>query len=494
MTRVGRDYRDTMPKDAVPAVSADVMFASSRFPNYKMGANNQIIDLKDDLKVKSMKEVVARETAQLLDQQNRLSVRDLANKFEKGLAAAAKLSEEARLREAASLEKHVLLKKLRDALEALRGRVAGRNKDDVEEAIAMVEALAVQLTEREGELIQEKAEVKKLASFLKRASEDAKRLVDEERAFARAEIDSARAAVQRVEQALQEHERTSGASGKQDLEELMKEVQEARRIKMLHQPSKVMDMEHELRALRTQLAEKTKRALQLQKELATTRRGVQNPSHLYELEGTEALGSYLRINSCSDNAPELTNCSIQWYRVSSECGKKELISGATKSTYAPEPSDVGRVLQAEFILGDQRITLTTTGPIDPAPGLGSYVEALVRKHDVEFKVVVTQLNGSDHPSESVHVFHVGKMRIKLCKGSTTIVKEYYCASMQLCGVRGAGNAAAQAVFWQANKELSFVLAFESERDRNAAIMLAKRFAFDCNIVLAGPDERATLGT
>ncbi|CAI0542020.1 unnamed protein product [Linum tenue] len=269
MTRVGRDYRDTMPKDAVPAVSADVMFASSRFPNYKVGGNNQIIDAKDDPKVMSMKEAVARETAQLLDQQKRLSVRDLANKFEKGLAAAAKLSEEARLREAASLEKHVLLKKLRDALEALRGRVAGRNKDDVEDAIAMVEALAVQLTEREGELIQEKAEVKKLANFLKQASQDAKRLVDEERAFARAEIDSARAAVQRVEQALQEHERTSKTPGKQfqDMEQLMKEVQEARRIKMLHQPSKVMDMEHELRALRTQLAEKTKRALQLQKEV-----------------------------------------------------------------------------------------------------------------------------------------------------------------------------------------------------------------------------------
>lgn len=45
---------------------------------------------------------------------------------------------QARLREAASLEKHVLLKKLRDALESLKGRVAGRNKDDVEEAIAMV--------------------------------------------------------------------------------------------------------------------------------------------------------------------------------------------------------------------------------------------------------------------------------------------------------------------------------------------------------------------
>ena len=47
------------------------------------------------------------------------------------------------------------------------------------------------------------------------ASEDAKKLVDGERAYARAEIECARAAVQRVEEAIQEHERTSRASGKQ---------------------------------------------------------------------------------------------------------------------------------------------------------------------------------------------------------------------------------------------------------------------------------------
>lgn len=38
----------------------------------------------------------------------------------------------------ASLEGHVLLKKLRDALEALRGRMAGRTKEDVEKAISLV--------------------------------------------------------------------------------------------------------------------------------------------------------------------------------------------------------------------------------------------------------------------------------------------------------------------------------------------------------------------
>ncbi|KAG5517301.1 hypothetical protein RHGRI_037903 [Rhododendron griersonianum] len=494
MTRVGRDFANSMKREAVPPVSADVIFATSRFPNYKIGANNQIVEVKEDLKVLTMKEVVARETALLLEQQKRLSVRDLASKFEKGLAAAAKLSDEARLREAASWEKHVLLKKLRDALEALRGRVAGKNKDDVEEAVAMVEALAVQLTQREGELIQEKEEVKKLANFLKQASEDAKKLVDEERAFARAEIENARAAVQRVEEALQEQEQMSRASGKQDMEELMKEVQEARRIKMLHQPSKVMDMDHELRALRNQLAEKSKHSLLLQKELAMSKRGADNEADSYELDGPEALGSYLRIQPCSGSDPELLECLIQWYRLTAEGGKKELISGATKSVYAPEPFDVGRILQAEIFSYGQKITLTTTGPIDPAAGLGNYVESLVRRHDTEFNVVIAQMNGEDFPSQSIHVLHIGKMRMKLCKGKTTVAKEYYSITMQLCGIRGGGNAAAQALFWQAKAGLSFVLAFESARERNAAIMLARRFAFDCNIILGGPDDRALLAS
>jgi len=40
------------------------------------------------------------------------------------------------------------------------------------------------------------------------------------------------------------------------------------------------------------------------------------------------------------------------------------------------------------------------------------------------------MNGSP-PTESIHVLHVGKMRIKLCKGKTTIAKEYYSSSMQV---------------------------------------------------------------
>ncbi|KAK9735893.1 hypothetical protein RND81_04G235800 [Saponaria officinalis] len=493
MTRFTRDFA-TVQKENMAAVSADVTFLSTRFPNYKIGSDNQLQELKDNQKSFKMREIVAKETAALLEHQKRLSVRDLAFKFEKGLAAAAKLSVEDKLKEAASLEKHVLLKKLRDALEAIRGRVTGKNKEDVEAAVSMVEALAVQLAKREGELLYEKEEVKRLANFLKQASEDAKRLVEEERAIARAEIENARAAVQRVEEAIQEHEQMSRASGSQDYEELMKEVQEARRIKMLHQPSKVMDMEFELRGLRVQLLEKSMRSVHLQKELAMFKTNEDERSRLYEIDGQELLGSCLLVQKCCDTAADLSKCTIQWYRVASDNDKRDLISGATKPIYAPEPSDVGRFLKAEIIHDDQKFIVSTSGPIDPAPGLGSYVEALVHRHDTEFNVVVTQVNGVDQESQSIHVFHVGKMRMKLCKGKVVMAKEYYSSSMQLCGVRGGGNAAAQALYWQVKPGTSFIVAFESGRDRNAAVLLARRFAFDCNIMLAGPGDKTPLGT
>ncbi|CAL5414889.1 unnamed protein product [Camellia sinensis] len=98
------------------------------------------------------------------------------------------------------------------------------------------------------------------------ASEDAKKLVNQERSFACAEIESARAVVQRFGEALEEEERISQTSGKQELDELLEEVQEAKRIKLLHQPSKVIDMEHELQALRMQIREKSIISVKLQRE------------------------------------------------------------------------------------------------------------------------------------------------------------------------------------------------------------------------------------
>ncbi|KAJ7976565.1 Stomatal closure-related actin-binding protein 1 [Quillaja saponaria] len=475
---------------------ADVSFTSSRFPKYKLGADNQILEHpKEDNLGPPLKDVVEQEACQLLDQHKRLSVRDLASKFDKNLAAAAKLSDEAKIREVASLEGHVLLKKLRDALEFLRGRVAGRNKGGCGESYInvfqmiryykviewallsfLVEALAVKLTQNEGELIQEKFEVKKLANFLKQASEDAKRLVNQEKSFACAEIESARSVVLRIGKALEEQDRNYEASKIQNMDELLEEVQEARRIKLLHQPSKVMDMEHELRALRDQIRDKSIVSVKLQRELTMSKRDEENKYRLYMLDGSETLGSCLRLQPCSNGAPHLSKCSFLWYRLSSDASWREVISGANKSIYAPDPFDVGRILQADIVSNGQKITVTTAGPIEPVSGLGSHV-------------VISKMNGQDHPSHSVHAFHVGKMRIKLCRGWITKAREIYSPSMQLCGVRGDVSNAAKVLFWQPRRGLSFLLTFGSERDRNAAIMIARKYALDCHVVLAGPDDQ-----
>ena len=104
------------------------------------------------------------------------------------------------------------------------------------------------------------------------------------------------------------------------------------------------------------------------------------------------------------------------------------------------------------------------------------------------------MNGKDYSSNSVHVFHIGKLRIKLRKGRSTKARESYSNMMKLCGSRGGGNAAARAVFWQARKSLSYTLAFETDRDRNAAIMLARKFASNCNVTLTGPGDQVHGGS
>lgn len=96
MTRVTRDFVDTIYKEAIQSVSADVSFVSNRFPVYKIGPDDRIVEVKEGPELPSIKDVVAEEAAQLQEQQKRLSVRDLASKFENGLAAAAKLSSEVR--------------------------------------------------------------------------------------------------------------------------------------------------------------------------------------------------------------------------------------------------------------------------------------------------------------------------------------------------------------------------------------------------------------
>ncbi|KAI5079530.1 hypothetical protein GOP47_0005009 [Adiantum capillus-veneris] len=487
----------------IGSVAVDVALVAPPHGLFIPSSRGAAIDTMDDEEdlaspSPSTREIVAKEAAGLAELHRRFSVRDIAEKFEKGQAAAQaaveKISDEVRIREAASLDQQVLLQKLREVLEALLGRVAGRNKDDVEEALTSVDALSSQLAQRESELAQEKLEVRKLAAIFKQASDDAKWMVEEARAAAQLEIESARAAARRIEEGLEEQERVYGAVSQQEFDDMRREVQEARRIKMLHESSKAMDMEHELEGLRQQLGQKALEVVALRKELEALRLPEEDKGKIFCLDGVESLGSCLEVVAL-DESISFSQCLFQWHRVSAEGNKTELISGATKAQYAPEPFDVGRYLKVDITVpSGQKLTASSQSVIDPAPGLGNYVESLVRKGGAEFQVVIILQNGMLVSKPSVHGFSIGRVRIKLRKGRSTKAKEPYSASMQLCGVRGGGLAAAQGLFWQAKKGVSFVLAFESSRERNAAIMLARRFSFDCNIMLAGPDDRAPLGT
>ncbi|CAM6025375.1 unnamed protein product [Sphagnum balticum] len=442
--------------------------------------------------VQSQARVLAdKEAADLELLERRLSVRDLATQFESGQAAAAKLLEdELKVQEVGLMELPAIMKQLRGLLGELAGRVAGRNKDDVTEALSLVEVMKAKWTQKESELEQD---VRKQAALFKQVSDDAKRMVEEAKANAYSEVEAAHATVLHVKASLMEQAESVGSVDKQELEEMRKEITEARRIKMLHEPSKTMDMEFEIEGLRQQLTQKTVELIHLRKELVAAKR-VGQPGH-YELQGEERLGASLIISPLEENGLDISTCTIQWHRESADRSKGGPITGATRPQYAPEPFDVGWILRVGLILpGGKQEILSTSGPLDAAPGLDNFVEALFKKGGAEFNVRLVQQNGEILGKPLLHVLRVERNQITLFKGRTTKAKEDYSSIIWLCGARGGGQAAMRSLYWVANKGLSLMLVLESERERNAAIMLSRRFASDQNVALLGPDDLLFSGT
>jgi multidrug resistance efflux pump len=99
--------------------------------------------------------------------------------------------------------------------------------------------MKAQWIKKERELEQEKENVRKQAALFKQASDDARKMMEKAQSNAHSEIEAARATVLRVEASLMEHVESLGIAEKQELEEMRKQIIEARRIKMLHEPSKV---------------------------------------------------------------------------------------------------------------------------------------------------------------------------------------------------------------------------------------------------------------
>jgi hypothetical protein len=74
----------TLEYGARPGPLRPANIIRNKFPTYKNGTDGIVIKLADGLEIPPLKEAVTKETAYLLDRR-RLSVRELAMKFEKGL-------------------------------------------------------------------------------------------------------------------------------------------------------------------------------------------------------------------------------------------------------------------------------------------------------------------------------------------------------------------------------------------------------------------------
>jgi hypothetical protein len=95
MTKAATLYGSKTQSDALrPGPLRPANFIRNKFPTYKNGSNGIVIKLADGPEMPPLKEIVAKETADLLDRRQRLSVRELAMKFEKGLNTATLLSNE----------------------------------------------------------------------------------------------------------------------------------------------------------------------------------------------------------------------------------------------------------------------------------------------------------------------------------------------------------------------------------------------------------------
>jgi hypothetical protein len=73
----------------------------------------------------------------------------------------------------------------------------------------------------------------------------------------------------------------------------------------------------------------------------------------------------------------------------------QVIAGATRAQYAPEPRDAGLVLECVLTpkVGE-KMRAASAAPVRLGEGLFDYVNTLVGKGGGEFNVVIVQLNGA----------------------------------------------------------------------------------------------------
>ncbi|GBG61287.1 hypothetical protein CBR_g19820 [Chara braunii] len=429
--------------------------------------------------------LMAKEFAELALQQQRLpaSTRDMQTGFERGQCAAeaayTKVMSEPPGGKGGSQQGLELLHSLRKKLTDMELSGAPIRREDVTSAVNSADALLSQWALRDNEIQHEKVEVRKMAALFKQANEESKRMVEEARKIAQDEIRMAREKVKRAEEIARGVVASRPDEVDPEMQRLKMEVIEARRIKMLHQPTMVSHLELQVTGLQKSLLDKCQEVVKLRREIDLLKNPRKRPLP-YKLDGLEFLGSMLSIVPTAPEGQLPYPCEIQWYRVHKD-GRVESIAGATAAAYAPEPNDVECQMRVTIKYGNnsrKMEILESSGPLDPCPGLDQFVDLLYKYGTAHFNVVVleqTPFSGTLVDRKVAHVFEISKDRVKLRKGRVAKARDPYSPGMQLGGARGSSESAAQSILWQTRGK-EFLLQMESERERNAAILLARRFA------------------
>ena len=108
------------------------------------------------------------------------------------------------------------------------------------------------------------------------------------------------------------------------------------------------------------------------------------------MTGACVLGSTLRVGGITG----LPNVAFQWFRIAPS-GVEELIGGATRQQYAPEPRDVGLTLRCAVTAspGEAPQMISSPQAVTDMEGLSSTVAGAANLESVEFNCVVVQRNG-----------------------------------------------------------------------------------------------------
>ena len=211
------------------------------------------------------------------------------------------------------------------------------------------------------------------------------------------------------------------------------------------------------------------------------------PAVTLALSGAPTLGGTLRITG----AATLPAATFQWLRIK-KSGEQDPIGGATRPQYAPDPRDMGFVVACAVTPapGAAAVVVATPGPLGEMDGLSATVAGYADRDSAEFNCVIVQRNGEQQDRREVHQLEVLADRVKLKRAGKTRFKEAYGEGMQVCGARGGGDAAAQGLFLALSPSLVFMLACESAKQRNAAILLIRDRALVRGYNVLGPKDKA----